>query len=75
MEIIKGYDVRVSNYDKKTPVFLKKVADFLLATILVVDPLMISLPEFQGKEWLLWGWNAFVVLFKFATKTVTEKVL
>ena len=73
MEIIKGYDIHPSNYNKRTPVLLKKIADFLLATILLVDPLMMTVPDFQGKEWVLWIWNAFVVLFKFFTKTITEK--
>lgn len=75
MELIKGYDIATTNYDKPTPKLLKRIADFLLATILVINPLMISIPDFEGKEWILWGWNAFVVLFKFFTKTVTEKIV
>jgi len=70
---IANYSVKASNYNKRTPVTLKKIADILLATILVIDPLMISIPDFNGKEWFVWGWNAFAVLFKFITKMVADE--
>jgi hypothetical protein len=70
---IADYSIAPGNYHKRTPVTLKKIADILLATILVVDPLMISIPDFAGKEWVVWGWNAFAVLFKFITKMVTDE--
>jgi hypothetical protein len=74
MKILSNYDLHPANYSKPTPVTLKKVADFLLATILIVDPLIISIPDFPQKEWVLWIWNAFAVLFKFVSKMVTEKI-
>lgn len=70
---IANYSLAPENYHKKTPVILKKIADILLATILVVDPLMISIPDFAGKEWVVWGWNAFTVIFKFITKMITDE--
>jgi len=73
MEIIKGYDVHVNNYGKKTPILLKKIADFLLASILVIDPILITMPDNEHKEWILFGWNMFVALFKLLSKTITEK--
>ncbi len=73
MEIIKGYDVDLVNYDKPTPKLLKKIADFLLATILVINPIMLTIPDFEGKGWVMFGWNMFVALFKLISKTVTEK--
>jgi len=65
------YDIHPRNYHKLTPSKLKGWADALLSTILVFDPIMMAIPDFQGKEWVMWGWNAFVVLFKFFTKSVT----
>ncbi len=73
MEIIKGYDVHISNYSKKTPILLKKIADFLLASILVIDPILITMPDNEHKEWILFCWNMFVALFKLLSKTITEK--
>jgi len=73
MKLYKNYDIHPANYDKPTPRLLKRIADFLLATILVVNPLIFSIPDFQGKEWIIWSWNVFIILFKFATKTVTKK--
>jgi hypothetical protein len=69
---IASYDIHPANYTKKTPVTLKAIADILLSTILVVDPLILSIPDFPNKEWVLWSWNAFVVIFKLITKMVTK---
>ncbi len=69
---IANYTFKASNYNKKTPVNLKKIADIVLATILVIDPIMMGVPDFAGKEWVTWGWSAFAVLFKFITKMVTD---
>jgi hypothetical protein len=69
---IGAYSIHPENYHKRTPVTLKKVADILLATILVVDPLMLSIPDFQGKEWVTWGWNALCVIFKLISKFITD---
>lgn len=66
-----NYTISTANYNKRRPGTLKKVADFLLASILVVDPVIITMPDFAGKEWVCFGWNLFVVLFKLFTKTVT----
>ena len=69
---ILNYSIHPVNYSKRTPVTLKKIADILLATILVVDPVIIAIPDFAGKEWMIWGWNLFVVLFKLISKMVTD---
>jgi len=69
---ISNYSLAPENYNKRTPVTLKKIADILLATILVVDPIMITIPDFPGKEWVCWGWNMFVCLFKLISKMVTD---
>jgi hypothetical protein len=74
MEIVKGYDIHPDNYNKKTPVWLKKIADGLLASILVIDPLLMTMPDNEHKEWIMFSWNIFVALFKLISKTVTEKV-
>jgi len=69
---IANYSIHPENYSKRTPVTLKKIADIILATILVIDPIMMEVPDFAGKEWVTWGWSAFAVLFKFITKMVTD---
>ena len=74
---IASYDIHPANYTKKRPETLKKIADLLLLVTLVVtliDPLINSIPDFEGKNWLIWGWTAFSVIFKFVSKMVTEKV-
>jgi hypothetical protein len=72
MKLIANYSFHPANYSKKRPVTLKIVADILLSTILVIDPLIISIPDFPQKEWVLWGWNAFVVIFKLISKCITQ---
>ena len=64
----------LSNYDKPTPKRLKAVADTLLALMLVLDPLVLSMPDFPHKQWALLGWNSLVVLFKFFTKYTAIKI-
>jgi hypothetical protein len=76
--LIQGYEssyytLSTENYSKKTPVNLKKIADILLSSILIIDPVMISIPDFAGKEWLIWGWNMAVVLFKLISKFVADE--
>ncbi len=67
-----NYSIAPKNYNKRTPVTLKKIADILLASILVIDPIMLTIPEFEGKEWLLFGWNMSVALFKLISKLVID---
>jgi hypothetical protein len=69
---IANYSIAPENYHKKTPVTLKKIADILLATILVVDPILLTIPDFNGKEWVMFGWNMFVALFKLISKLVAD---
>ncbi len=69
---IANYSIHPDNYNKRTPATLKKIADILLASILVLDPVMIAIPDFQGKEWVVWSWNLFVVVFKFISKAVAD---
>lgn len=69
---IANYSIHPKNYNQRTPVTLKKIADILLATILVIDPIMLTIPDFNGKEWLLFGWNMAVALFKLISKLVAD---
>lgn len=69
---IANYSVHPKNYNQRRPEKLRRIADILLATILVVDPVMITIPDFPGKEWFCWSWNLFVVIFKFVSKTITD---
>jgi len=68
-----NYSIKPANYNKRRPEALRKIADILLATILVVDPVIIAIPDFEGKEWVCWGWTLFVVLFKFISKMITDE--
>jgi hypothetical protein len=69
---ILNYSIHPNNYNKRTPITLKKVADILLASILVIDPVMLTIPDFAGKQWVLFGWNMAVALFKLVSKLVTD---
>jgi hypothetical protein len=71
---IANYSIHPDNYNKRTPVTLKKVADTLLVSILAIDPLLqTQLPDFKGKEWVIFGWNFFVVIFKLVSKFITDE--
>jgi hypothetical protein len=74
MKIAKKYNIKASNvYTKHTPLWLKKTADIILGLILVIDTSMLTIPDFHGKEWIAWGCTTFGLLFKFATKSITEE--
>jgi hypothetical protein len=73
MQILKSnYGIKLSNYNKPTPLLLKYISDFLLVLIPVIDGLMMQIPDFHGKEWVVFGWNAFAVIFKMATKFIAD---
>jgi len=77
MEILKtkttSYTLKASNYHKPTPLYLKVVADVLVGSILVIDPILqTQLPEFEGKAWVIIGWNIFVALFKLTSKAIAD---
>ena len=69
---VANYSIKTSNYNKRRPVTLKKVADFLLASILVINPVMLTMPDFNGKAWVLFGWNMLAALFKLFTKMISD---
>lgn len=69
-----GYTIHPDNYNKKTPVTLKKIADMLLVSILAIDPIILAIPDFNGKEWVLFGWNMTVAIFKLISKFISEEV-
>lgn len=73
MEILNsGYSINPSNYHKRTPLWLKIIADCLLGSILILDPIFIAIPDFPNREWFLFGWNTFVALFKLVSKTIAD---
>lgn len=73
MKILQKYDIHPANYNKRTPETLKRIADVLLSSILIIDPVLLTIPDFAGKEWVLFGYNMAVALFKIVSKTVTEQ--
>ncbi len=60
-----NYSVSLSNYSKKTPVWLKIVCDILLGLAAIGE---VSLPDFPGKQWVVFG----CIAFKFIGKTITD---
>lgn len=66
------YNIKARNYHKPTPVNLKVVADSLLLSIPVVESVLLSSPEFPGKEWATWGWSSFCAIFKLISKFVSN---
>ena len=66
------FTISHNNYNKPTPKWLKIVADCLLGSILILDPIFIVIPDFPNREWFLFGWNTFVALFKLVSKTITD---
>jgi hypothetical protein len=69
---IANYSIKASNYNQRRPEKLKRIADILLASVLAVNPILLTIPDFNGKEWLLFGWNMFVTIFKLITKLISE---
>ena len=66
------YRISAGGYNKPTPIVLKYIADGILTLIPLVDGIMLGLPEFPAKGWIIFGWSTFGVLFKFATKFISE---
>jgi len=72
MKLANGYSASLANYHKPTPFWLKILADCLIGSIVVLDPIFLAIPDFAGKEWFLFGWNVFCALFKLVSKTITD---
>lgn len=66
------YKLSRGGYHRPTPIVLKYIADAILTLIPVVDGIMLGLPEFPAKGWVIFGWSTFGVLFKWVTKFVSE---
>jgi len=66
------FSLEFENYNKKTPVILKQVADLLLVLIPVVETVSLTCPEFPGKKWVFWGIITLFSLFKVISKFVAD---
>jgi hypothetical protein len=66
------YKLSIEGYNKKTPIILKYIADGLLGLSVAISGLLAVSPDFPGKEWVMFGCNAFSVLFKYFTKFISE---
>ena len=61
-----NYSIKPENYNKPTPVWIKFVADLLLfISMLLSFP---ELPDFPGKDWVVFGGVAAKLLSKFITE-------
>lgn len=64
MQILNSsYSVGHTNYNKPTPKWIKLVADLLL----LLSAMVVFLPEFPGKEWVMFAGSAAKLLSKFIT--------
>ena len=65
MKLANGYSVELSNYHKPTPLWLKVTVDIILGLAGLME---VSLPDFSGKEWIVFG----AIVLKFIAKTITD---
>ena len=73
MQLLRSnYEFKASNYHKPTPLKLKYLSDFIICLIPVIDGLMLQVPSFPAKEWVTFGWGAFAVIFKMASKFIAD---
>lgn len=61
--------VSLSNYHKPTPKWIKWTADLML---LIAGIAEIGLPDFAGKEWVVFGGIALKLISKFITDHTGE---
>ena len=61
--------IALSNYHKPTPKWIKFTADFMLLLSGLVE---VGLPEFKGKEWVVFGGIALKLISKFITDHTGE---
>jgi uncharacterized protein (DUF697 family) len=69
-------NIRLENYTKRTPDRWKRIGDFFLYSIPVVNGVMMTMPEVEHgaavKAWVLFGWNLIASLIKIATKYLAD---
>ena len=61
------YSIHPENYTKRTPVWLKIIADILLGIAAIAE---VSLPDFPAKDWVVFG----CICLKFISKTITDEL-
>ena len=66
------YKISVSGYNKKTPRKLKYIADCILILIPAVDGILLAAPVLPHRDWIIFGWTTFGILFKGVTKFIEE---
>ena len=69
MEILKsGYGISTGNYSKPTPTWIKWVGDGLFALGTLGE---IAMPEFNGKQWVVFSLLACKWLSKFISEHIS----
>jgi hypothetical protein len=72
MQILKsGYSVSPANYSKPTPIWIKIVGDIFFAIGALGS---IAMPEFKGKEWVIFGCLACKAISKFISDHIPSEV-
>lgn len=61
--------VAFSNYHKPTPKWIKMTADVMLLLSAIAE---VGLPDFAGKEWVVFGGIALKLISKFITEHTEE---
>jgi hypothetical protein len=74
MQILNSsYSIHPSNYNKRTPAILRYIADFIILVLMPAgDGILAACPPFESKEWFMFGWTTFCVLFKATTKFISD---
>ena len=72
MENIKtGYSMKAENYYKPTPRWIKFIADLLLLISVILS--FPEMPEFPGRNWVVFGGVAAKLLSKFISEQFSSK--
>lgn len=63
---------KLENYHKPKPKHWKAIGDTALYSIPIIDSIFMGIPDFEGKEWLIWGWSLLAAMVKIATKYISD---
>jgi hypothetical protein len=69
-------NIKLDNYNKKTPDHWRRLGDFFLFSIPVVNGVLMTMPEVEHgaviKAWVIFGWNMLASLIKILTKYMAD---
>ena len=59
-----GYSIKAENYNQRRPELLKNIADLGLLVAMIVE----IVPEFPGRQWVVFAGIAFKLITKFISE-------